>query len=164
MANITLEGTPTTTIGELPEIGSLAPSFIGVRSDLSTFKSSELDGKNIIINIFASIDTGICADSTRKFNEKVSTLDNTVVVCVSMDLPFALERVCGGENLNNIIPVSVFRSTFGQDFGVTILDGAFQGLLSRSVVVINTSGTVIYTEQVPEIGQEPDYESAIGSL
>jgi thiol peroxidase len=164
MANITLGGTPTTTIGELPEIGSLAPSFIGVRSDLSTFKSSELDGKNIIINIFASIDTGICADSTRKFNEKVSTLDNTVVVCVSMDLPFALERVCGGENLNNIIPVSVFRSTFGQDFGVTILDGAFQGLLSRSVVVINTSGTVIYTEQVPEIGQEPDYESAIGSL
>jgi len=164
MANITLGGTPTTTIGELPEIGSLAPSFIGVRSDLSTFKSSELDGKNIIINIFASIDTGICADSTRKFNEKVSTLDNTVVVCVSMDLPFALERVCGGENLNNIIPVSVFRSMFGQDFGVTILDGAFQGLLSRSVVVINTSGTVIYTEQVPEIGQEPDYESAIGSL
>ena len=164
MANITLGGTPTTTIGELPEIGSLAPSFIGVRSDLSTFKSSELDGKNIIINIFASIDTGICADSTRKFNEKVSTLDNTVVVCVSMDLPFALERVCGGENLNNIIPVSVFRSTFGQDFGVTILDGAFQGLLSRSGVGINTSGTVIYTEQVPEIGQEPDYESAIGSL
>ena len=164
MANITLGGTPTTTIGELPEIGSLAPSFIGVRSDLSEFKSSELDGKNIIINIFASIDTGICADSTRKFNEKVSTLDNTVVVCVSMDLPFALERVCGGENLNNIIPVSVFRSTFGQDYGVTILDGAFQGLLSRSVVVINTSGTVIYTEQVPEIGQEPDYESAIGSL
>lgn len=164
MANITLGGTPTTTIGELPEIGSLAPSFIGVRSDLNAFKSSELDGKNIIINIFASIDTGICADSTRKFNEKVSTLDNTVVVCVSMDLPFALERVCGGENLNNIIPVSVFRSTFGQDFGVTILDGAFQGLLSRSVVVINTSGTVIYTEQVPEIGQEPDYESAIGSL
>ena len=94
----------------------------------------------------------------------MSTLDNTVVVCVSMDLPFALERVCGGENLNNIIPVSVFRSTFGQDFGVTILDGAFQGLLSRSVVVINTCGTVIYTEQVPEIGQEPDYESAIGSL
>ena len=94
----------------------------------------------------------------------MSTLDNTVVVCVSMDLPFALERVCGGENLNNIIPVSVFRSTFGQDYGVTILDGAFQGLLSRSVVVINTSGTVIYTEQVPEIGQEPDYESAIGSL
>lgn len=164
MANITLGGTPTTTIGELPEIGLLAPSFIGVRSDLSAFKSSELDGKNIIINIFASIDTGICADSTRKFNEKVSTLDNTVVVCVSMDLPFALERVCGSENLNNIIPVSVFRSTFGQDFGVTILDGAFQGLLSRSVVVINTSGTVIYTEQVPEIGQEPDYESAIGSL
>ena len=164
MANITLGGTPTTTIGELPEIGSLAPSFIGVRSDLRAFKSSELDGKNIIINIFASIDTGICADSTRKFNEIVSTLDNTVVVCVSMDLPFALERVCGGENLDNIIPVSVFRSTFGQDYGVTILDGAFQGLLSRSVVVINTNGTVIYTEQVPEIGQEPDYESAIGSL
>ena len=87
-----------------------------------------------------------------------------MVVCVSMDLPFALERVCGGENLDNIIPVSVFRSTFGQDYGVTILDGAFQGLLSRSVVVINTNGTVIYTEQVPEIGQEPDYESAIGSL
>ena len=97
MANITLGGTPTRTIGNLPEIGSIAPKFIGVKSDLSPFDSNELDGKNIIINIFASIDTSICAESTRKFNEKVSTLDNTVVVCVSMDLPFALDRICGGE-------------------------------------------------------------------
>ncbi len=164
MANITLGGTPTRTIGSLPEIGSIAPKFIGVKSDLSAFDSSELDGKNIIINIFASIDTSICAESTRKFNEKVSTLDNTVVVCVSMDLPFALERICGGENLKNIIPVSVFRSNFGNDYGVTILDGAFEGLLSRSVVVINSNGSVIYTEQVPEIGQEPNYDAAIGSL
>ena len=164
MANITLGGTPTRTIGNLPEIGSIAPKFIGVKSDLSSFDSNELDGKNIIINIFASIDTSICAESTRKFNEKVSTLDNTVVVCVSMDLPFALERICGGENLKNIIPVSVFRSNFGNDYGVTILDGAFEGLLSRSVVVINSNGSVIYTEQVPEIGQEPNYDAAIGSL
>jgi thiol peroxidase len=164
MANITLGGTPTRTIGNLPEIGSIAPKFTGVKSDLSPFDSNELDGKNIIINIFASIDTSICAESTRKFNEKVSTLDNTVVVCVSMDLPFALERICGGENLKNIIPVSVFRSNFGNDYGVTILDGAFEGLLSRSVVVINSNGSVIYTEQVPEIGQEPNYDAAIGSL
>tara|TARA_B100000927_G_scaffold291621_1_gene294890 strand:+ start:5251 stop:5745 length:495 start_codon:yes stop_codon:yes gene_type:complete len=164
MANITLGGTPTRTIGNLPEIGSIAPKFIGLKSDLSPFDSNELDGKNIIINIFASIDTSICAESTRKFNEKVSTLDNTVVVCVSMDLPFALERICGGENLKNIIPVSVFRSSFGNDYGVTISDGAFEGLLSRSVVVINSNGSVIYTEQVPEIGQEPNYDAAIGSL
>ena len=164
MANITLGGTPTRTIGNLPEIGSIAPKFIGVKSDLSSFDSNELDGKNIIINIFASIDTSICAESTRKFNEKVSTLDNTVVVCVSMDLPFALERICGGENLKNIIPVSVFRSNFGNDYGVTILDGAFEGLLSRSVVVVNSNGNIIYTEQVPEIGQEPNYDAAIGSL
>ena len=164
MAIITLGGTPTRTIGNLPEIGSIAPKFIGVKSDLSSFDSNELDGKNIIINIFASIDTSICAESTRKFNEKVSTLDNTVVVCVSMDLPFALERICGGENLKNIIPVSVFRSNFGNDYGVTISDGAFEGLLSRSVVVINSNGSVIYTEQVPEIGQEPNYDAAIGSL
>ncbi len=164
MANITLGGTPTRTIGNLPEIGSIAPKFIGVKSDLSPFDSKELDGKNIIINIFASIDTSICAESTRKFNEKVRTLNNTVVVCVSMDLPFALERICGGENLKNIIPVSVFRSNFGNDYGVTISDGAFEGLLSRSVVVINSTGNVIYTEQVPEIGQEPNYDAAIGSL
>ena len=119
---------------------------------------------NIIINIFVSIDTGICADSTRRFNKEASALENTVVVCISRDLPFALGRICDAESLNDVIPVSAFNSSFGTDYGVTILDGPMQGLLSRSVVVINTQGEVIYTEQVPEIAQEPDYDSAIAVL
>ena len=164
MANITLGGNPISTIGNLPEIGTIAPEFNAVKKDLTLFSSNELVGKNIIINIFASIDTGICADSTRRFNKEVSALENTAVVCISRDLPFALERICDAESLNDVIPVSAFNSSFGTDYGVTILDGPMQGLLSRSVVVINTEGEVIYTEQVPEIAQEPDYDSAIAAL
>tara|TARA_A100000164_G_scaffold339824_1_gene335168 strand:+ start:183 stop:683 length:501 start_codon:yes stop_codon:yes gene_type:complete len=164
MANITLGGNPISTIGNLPEIGTIAPEFDAVKKDLTLFSSSELVGKNIIINIFASIDTGICADSTRRFNKEASALENTVVICISRDLPFALGRICDAESLNDVIPVSAFNSSFGTDYGVTILDGPMQGLLSRSVVVINTLGEVIYTEQVPEIAQEPDYDSAIAAL
>tara|TARA_S200000501_G_scaffold209457_1_gene196770 strand:- start:1402 stop:1902 length:501 start_codon:yes stop_codon:yes gene_type:complete len=164
MANITLGGNPISTIGNLPEIGTIAPEFDAVKKDLTLFSSSELVGKNIIINIFASIDTGICADSTRRFNKEASALENTVIVCISRDLPFALGRICDAESLNDVIPVSAFNSSFGTDYGVTILDGPMQGLLSRSVVVINTLGEVIYTEQVPEIAQEPDYDSAIAAL
>ena len=164
MANITLGGNPISTIGNLPEIGTIAPEFDAVKKDLTLFSSNELVGKNIIINIFASIDTGICADSTRRFNKEASALENTVVVCISRDLPFALGRICDAESLNDVIPVSAFNSSFGTDYGVTILDGPMQGLLSRSVVVINTLGEVIYTEQVPEIAQEPDYDSAIAAL
>tara|TARA_A100001015_G_C14936952_1_gene690881 strand:- start:571 stop:1071 length:501 start_codon:yes stop_codon:yes gene_type:complete len=164
MANITLGGNPISTIGNLPEIGTIAPKFDAVKKDLTLFSSNELVGKNIIINIFASIDTGICADSTRRFNKEASALENTVVICISRDLPFALGRICDAESLNDVIPVSAFNSSFGTDYGVTILDGPMQGLLSRSVVVINTQGEVIYTEQVPEIAQEPDYDSAIAAL
>ena len=164
MANITLGGNPISTIGNLPEIGTIAPEFDAVKKDLTLFSSNELVGKNIIINIFVSIDTGICADSTRRFNKEASALENTVVVCISRDLPFALGRICDAESLNDVIPVSAFNSSFGTDYGVTILDGPMQGLLSRSVVVINTQGEVIYTEQVPEIAQEPDYDSAIAAL
>lgn len=164
MANITLGGNPISTIGNLPEIGTIAPEFDAVKKDLTLFSSNELVGKNIIINIFASIDTGICADSTRRFNKEASALENTVVICISRDLPFALGRICDAESLNDVIPVSAFNSSFGTDYGVTILDGPMQGLLSRSVVVINTLGEVIYTEQVPEIAQEPDYDSAIAAL
>ena len=164
MANITLGGNPISTIGNLPEIGTIAPEFDAVKKDLTLFSSNELVGKNIIINIFVSIDTGICADSTRRFNKEASALENTVVVCISRDLPFALGRICDAESLNDVIPVSAFNSSFGTDYGVTILDGPMQGLLSRSVVVINTQGEVIYTEQVPEIAQEPDYDSAIAVL
>lgn len=164
MANITLGGNPISTIGNLPEIGTIAPEFDAVKKDLTLFSSNELVGKNIIINIFASIDTGICADSTRRFNKEASALENTVIVCISRDLPFALGRICDAESLNDVIPVSAFNSSFGTDYGVTILDGPMQGLLSRSVVVINTLGEVIYTEQVPEIAQEPDYDSAIAAL
>ncbi len=164
MASITLGGNPISTIGDLPQVGSVAPMFDGVKKDLALFNSGDLIGKNIIINIFASIDTGICADSTRRFNKEAAMLDNTAVVCISKDLPFALGRICDAEELNNVIPVSAFNSSFGTDYGVTILDGPMKGLLSRSVVVIDTEGKVIYTEQVPEIAQEPNYNSAIAAL
>ena len=165
MASITLKGNPVTTVGELPAAGNPAPAFSGVKSDLSGFDSADLAGKNVVLNIFPSIDTGVCAASTRRFNEEAGSLENTAVVCVSVDLPFALGRFCGAEGLENVIPVSVFRNPeFGNDYGVTITDGPLAGLLSRAVVVINESGTVVYTEQVPEITQEPNYEAALESL
>jgi thiol peroxidase len=122
-----------------------------------------LQGKTIILNIFPSIDTGICAASTQRFNQIASERKDTVILCVSMDLPFALNRFCGAEGLEAVKPLSVFRSTFGNDYGVTITDGPLEGLLSRAVVVINTSGNVVYTEQVPEIAQEPDYDAALAA-
>lgn len=165
MANITLKGNPVTTIGELPSAGNAAPAFAGVKSDLSECKLEELAGKKIVLNIFPSIDTGVCAASTRRFNQEAQGLDNTVVLCVSADLPFALGRFCGAEGLENVVPVSIFRNPeFGSDYGVTITDGPLTGLLSRAVVVIDESGNVVYTEQVPEITEEPNYEAALAAL
>ncbi len=162
MASITLKGNPVSTVGELPAIGSNAPSFIGLKTDLSEYTPADLAGKKVVLNIFPSIDTGVCAASTRRFNEAASSLDNTVVVCVSVDLPFALGRFCGAEGLENVVPVSVFRNPeFGSGFGVTIADGPLAGLLSRAVVVVDESGKVVYTEQVPEITQEPNYEAVL---
>jgi len=165
MASITLKGNPVSTVGELPAVGSSAPSFSGLKTDLSECTLADLAGKKVVLNVFPSIDTGVCAASTRHFNEAASSLDNTVVVCVSVDLPFALGRFCGAEGLENVIPLSVFRNPeFGSGYGVTITDGPLAQLLSRAVVVIDESGKVIYTEQVPEITQEPNYEAALNTL
>jgi len=165
MASITLQGNPVSTIGELPATGSSAPAFSGVKTDLSECALAELAGKKVVLNIFPSIDTGVCAASTRRFNQEAGALDNTVVVCISADLPFALGRFCGAEGLEDVVPVSIFRNPgFGKDYGVTIADGPLAGLLSRAVVVIDESGNVAYTEQVPEITQEPNYDAALAAL
>lgn len=165
MASITLKGNPVNTVGELPAVGSSAPAFSGIKTDLSECTLAELAGKKVVLNVFPSIDTGVCAASTRRFNEAAGSLDNTVVVCVSVDLPFALGRFCGAEGLENVVPVSVFRNPeFGSGYGATIADGPLAGLLSRAVVVIDESGKVLYTEQVPEITEEPDYAAALEAL
>lgn len=162
---ITLKGAPIHTIGNLPSIGSQAPDFTLVKSDLSTLSLNDFTGKNIVLNIFVSIDTPTCATSVRKFNENLSKLTNTVVLCVSMDLPFALQRFCGAENLNNVIPASAFRNTdFGKNYGVTLADSPLAGLLSRAVVVIDPNQKVIYVEQVAEITAEPNYEAVSKAL
>lgn len=165
MADITLQGNPVTTVGELPAVGAQAPTFNAVKTDLSTCSLGDLAGKKVVLNIFPSVDTGVCAASTRRFNEEAGKLDNTVVICVSMDLPFALARFCGAEGLEDVVPVSVFREpAFGNAYGVTIADGALAGLLSRAVVVIDESGQVSYTQQVAEITEEPNYEAALAAL
>ncbi|RKX43365.1 MAG: thiol peroxidase [Verrucomicrobia bacterium] len=165
MASIALEGNPVSTIGNLPAIGAAAPPLSAVKTDLSECTLAELAGKKVVLNIFPSIDTGVCAASTRRFNQEASALENTVVVCISADLPFALGRFCGAEGLEDVVPVSIFRNPgFGIEYGVTITDGPLAGLLSRAVVVIDESGNVAYTEQVPEITQEPNYEAALAAL
>jgi thioredoxin-dependent peroxiredoxin len=165
MAHITIGGNPIHTIGNLPEKGSKAPAFKLVKSDLSLLSSEELSGRKVLLNIFPSIGTSVCAAALRQFNKIAGELDNTVVVCVSKDLPFASHGFCAAEGLDNVVTGSDFRSgSFGEDYGVTMLEGPFEGLLSRSVVILNEDWEVIYTEQVPEIGQEPDYEAALKAL
>tara|TARA_R110001592_G_scaffold59200_1_gene179601 strand:- start:50635 stop:51135 length:501 start_codon:yes stop_codon:yes gene_type:complete len=165
MATITLKGQPIETVGELPEVGTKAPSFNLVAHDLSEVSLASLAGKQVVLNIFPSVDTGTCAMSVRKFNEKASDLDNTVVICVSADLPFAAARFCGAEGIENVKTGSVFRQpAFGVDYGVTIISGPLSGLLSRSVVVIDASGNVVYTEQVQETTEEPNYDAALSAL
>lgn len=164
MAKITFKGSPINTVGNLPDVGVRAKDFNLVASDLSEKKLSDYAGKKVILNIFPSIDTGVCAASARQFNEKASSLDNTVVVNVSRDLPFALNRYCAAEGLNDVENLSDFRGSFGEDYGVTLQDSPLHGLLSRAVVVVDETGKVIYTEQVPEIGQEPNYEAALASV
>lgn len=164
MAQITFKGSPIHTLGELPAKGSAAPDFTLVKPDLAETVLADYKGRRLVLNIFPSIDTGVCAMSVRKFNEKAGALKNTVVLCVSMDLPFAQSRFCGAEGINNVVTASAFRSAFGDHYGVTIAEGPLAGLLSRAVVVINEGGKVIYTEQVPEIAQEPDYTAALAAL
>lgn len=164
MAQITFKGSPVSTVGELPAAGNAAPDFTLVKQDLSETVLDDYKGKKLVLNIFPSIDTGVCALSVKAFNEKAAGLENTAVLCVSVDLPFAQARFCGAEGIENVETASTFRATFGEDYGVTIADGPLAGLLSRAVVVIDETGSVIYTEQVPEIAQEPDYDDALNAL
>lgn len=165
MANITLSGNLIHTFGNLPATGSKAPDFKLVKSDLSVANLKDFEGKKLVLNIFPSLDTGICAASVRHFNAAASKLENTVVLCISKDLPFAHNRFCVAEGLNNVITASDFREgSFGKDYGVVIIDGPFEGLLSRAVLVLDEKGIVKYTEQVPEIAQEPNYEAALQAV
>jgi thiol peroxidase len=165
MATITLKGNPIHTLGELPKVGSKAPDFRLTKADLSDVSLKDFSGKKVILNIFPSIDTGICATSVRKFNVDAVALPNTVVIGVSKDLPFALNRFCGAEGIDKVVTTSSLRDdAFETVFGVKIVDGPMAGLLSRAVVVLDENGVVKYTEQVPEIVQEPDYATALKAL
>lgn len=162
---ITLHGDTIYTVGILPKTGEKAPNFKLTANDLSE-KSFSQDylGKFVVLNIFPSIDTKVCAQSVRTFNQKASELTNTVVLCISKDLPFAQQRFCGAEGIDNVVTLSDFRHSFGEIYGVQIADGPLEGLLSRAVVVVNPEGNIIYEEQVPEIGQEPNYEAALKAI
>jgi thiol peroxidase len=165
MATITLQGNPIHTVGDLPKVGSKAPDFRLTKSDMSDVSLKDFAGKKVILNIFPSIDTGICATSVRKFNVDATKLPNTVVVGVSKDLPFALKRFCGAEGIDQVVTTSALRDdSFGVAYGVKVVDGPMAGLLSRAVVVLDESGIVKYVEQVPEIVQEPDYEAALKAV
>jgi len=165
MAQIKLKGNPVNTIGELPEVGTEAPDFTLTKKDLSDIHLSDVKGNKVVLNIFPSLETSTCAASVRKFNETAGKLDDTVVLTISMDLPYAHDRFCSVEGLNDVIPASVFRSPeFGKEYGVTITDGPMRELMSRAVVVLDENGKVIYTEQVPEISQEPDYSEALKAI
>ncbi|PWJ44840.1 thiol peroxidase [Sediminitomix flava] len=165
MATITLKGNKIHTEGSLPELGIKAPSFRLTKTDLTDVSLEDFRGQRIILNIFPSIDTSVCAASTRAFNERASQLENTVVLCVSKDLPFAHKRFCEGEGLENVIATSQYKDPeFEQNYAVNIIDGPLAGLFSRAIVVINADGNIVYTEQVPEIAQEPDYDKAIEAL
>jgi thiol peroxidase len=165
MAQVTLKGTPFPTSGNLPTTGLMAPSFALTKSDLSACGLEAFAGKTVVLNVFPSIDTPVCAASVRRFNEAASTLDNTVVLCISADLPFAHTRFCEGEGLKNVIPLSTFRSpSFGANYGLTITEGPLAGLMARAVLIIDASGKIAYTELVPEITQEPDYAAALNTL
>jgi thiol peroxidase len=164
MANITLRGNPIHTGGELPSVGSKAPDFVLTGSDLKDVSLEHFAGKKKILNIVPSLDTPVCAISTRKFNEDAGNMPNAVVLVVSNDLPFAMKRFCTTEGLKNVVALSELRSRdFGQAYGARITDGPMAGLLSRAIVVIDEHDKVVYTEQVPEIAQEPDYAKALAA-
>ena len=166
MAKITLGGNETNTIGNLPEVGSSAPDFTLVSKDMQEKTLASYYGQKVILNIYPRIDTGVCAMSTKKFNQEASKLENTRIVCVSKDLPFALKRYCDAEGIENLDNLTNFRDggDFGKNYGVEITDGAFKGLNARAVVVIDEEGKVKYTELVPEVGQEPNYDNALAAI
>jgi thiol peroxidase len=164
MATVTLKGNPFNTVGELPAVGSQAPAFTLTGAGLADITLADFAGKRLVLNIFPSVDTPTCATSVRKFNQVLSSLENTVVLNVSADLPFAQGRFCGAEGLEQVQNGSTFRSSFGQDYGVAFANGPLTGLLSRAVVVIDAQGQVVYTEQVAETADEPGYEAAVAAL
>ncbi|MBB6479359.1 thiol peroxidase [Spirochaeta isovalerica] len=165
MAEITLQGNPVHTIGALPAVGAAAPVFKLVGQDLADIQLQDFKGKYVVLNIFPSLDTATCAASVRRFNKEASSRDNVAVVCISADLPFAAGRFCTTEGLKDVHTASVFRNPgFGKDYGVLFTDGPLAGLLSRAVVVVDPEGKVVYTQQVPEIVDEPDYDPVLAKL
>ena len=165
MSTITLGGNPVHTSGELPKIGTQLADFKLVKNDLSIATLADFSGKRVILNIFPSIDTGTCATSVRKFNETAANLTNTVVLCISRDLPFAQKRFCGAEGIENVVNLSDFKDgSFGKTNGLEITDGVLAGLHSRAVIVIDEKGVILHTEQVQEIADEPNYEAALAVL
>ncbi len=165
MSTVTLGGKPWRTVGELPKVGVMAPAFTLTATDMTEKSLSDFAGKRRVLNIFPSIDTRVCATSTREFNERVAGKTNAVVFCISADLPFAAKRFFTAEGLQHVTALSTFRDpSFGDTYGVRLLDGPFAGLMSRAVVVIDEEGKMVHTEQVPEIGQEPNYDAALAFL
>ena len=165
MGKVAFKGQEVNIEGNLPKVGSVAPDFVLVKSDLSEVTLAELKGKNVVLNIFPSIDTGVCAASVRKFNKEAAGMANTVVLAVSADLPFASGRFCAAEGIENVHPASVFRNPeFAKNYGVLMTDGPLKGLLARTVIVINPEGNISYIELVPEITSEPSYQAAIDSI
>ena len=164
MATTAFKGNPVSTVGDLPAVGSQGPDFELTGADLGTIDGKSFAGRRVVLNIFPSIDTPTCAASVRQFNKLATELDNTTVVCASADLPFAASRFCGAEGLENVVTGSSFKTDFGQAYGVTMADGPLEGLLARSVVVLDTDGTVLHTQLVDEIADEPDYQAALSAL
>lgn len=165
MATVTLKGSPIQVAGELPKKGDKASDFALTKTDMSTVSRESFKGQRLILNIFPSVDTSVCAMSVREFNEKASEVSNTTVLCISKDLPFALNRFCAAEGLEKVVPVSDFRTgDFAKNYGTLMTDGPLAGLHARSVVVLDENGTVIHSELVPEIAQEPNYEAALAVL
>jgi thiol peroxidase len=165
MATITLGGNPIHTNGDLPKNGTKAPDFQLLKTDLSTASLADFSGSKVVLNIFPSIDTGTCATSVRTFNAKASALENTKVLCISRDLPFAQKRFCGAEGLDNVINLSDFNTgAFGKNYGLEITDGPLAGLHSRVVIVLDENGTIVHAEQVGEIADEPNYDAALAAL
>lgn len=165
MAQTALGGNPVNTSGDLPAVGASAPDFTLTGGDLGTVSSADFAGQRLVLNIFPSVDTPTCATSVRTFNERASSVDNATVLCVSADLPFAQGRFCGSEGLENVTTASTFKSPeFLADYGVGLVDGKLEGLCARAVVVVDADGTVLHSELVPEIANEPDYDAALGAL
>ena len=164
MSTIRFHGEPANTVGELPAVGSAAPAFALTAADLYDLTSESLAGKRVVLNIFPSVDTGVCAQSVRTFNQRASSLDNAVVLCISADLPFAQARFCGAEGLDNVVNLSTFRSSFAADYGVALTDSPLRGLTARAVVVLDENNKVLHSELVAEIANEPDYDAALAVL